>query len=91
MIGDDIEIACPKCNWQPDGGEYWQCECGHTWNTFETAARCPACNKQHEYTACIPHRGGCRSMSPHLEWYRNLDELLREELEAIMKEEEALT
>lgn len=88
MANKDIEIACPKCNWQPDGGEYWECNCGHNWDTFKTAARCPKCGMQHKMTACMPSfMGGCSKMSPHIDWYRNLDELLEEELEAINEEE----
>jgi hypothetical protein len=87
MIGDDLEIACPKCDWHPDGGKYWQCDCGHSWDTFTTAARCPKCNKQHKLTACMPpFMGGCSQLSPHLDWYKNLDELLREELEHVLEE-----
>lgn len=83
---EDLEIACPKCNWEPDGGAHWQCTCGHVWNTFDTAARCPSCRFQWKDTQCIDWVGGCGQSSPHLDWYRNLDELLREELEALAKE-----
>lgn len=82
----DLEIACPKCNWEPDGGEYWQCDCGQVWDTFTTAAKCPKCGKQHKQTACIPWAGGCTAMSPHLDWYRNLDDILRRNLEEINEE-----
>ncbi len=80
---EDVKIECPKCAWEPDGGAYWQCSCGHTWNTFETAARCPACSRQWEYTQCILHRGGCDKMSPHLDWYKGLDKWLENELRRI--------
>ena len=44
------KIACPKCEWEPDGGEYWGCSsCGHVWDTFKTAARCPSCGKQYHH------------------------------------------
>lgn len=76
----NVKIACPKCGWEPDGGAYWVCTCGHVWNTFDTAARCPRCSKQWTHTACIPHRGGCRSMPPHLDWYHDLDNWVREEV-----------
>ena len=79
----EVKIECPKCAWEPDGGSYWQCTCGHVWNTFATAARCPKCNKQWKNTACIPHKGGCYAYSPHLDWYKNLDEWLIEQLETI--------
>jgi len=77
------KIACPKCDWEPDGGEYWGCTCGHTWDTFKTAARCPACGKQYRYTQCIGYVGGCNQSSPHIDWYRHLDDWLREQLEQI--------
>jgi hypothetical protein len=38
--------------------------------------------------------GGCGKMSPHLEWYRNLDLLMEEEIELAiraMPKEEALS
>ncbi len=67
-----VEIACPKCEWKPDGGAYWQCSCGNVWNTFDTAGRCPNCPK---------HHGGCGKWSKHLDWYRNLDTQLKKEVE----------
>ena len=79
----EIKIACPKCNWEPDGGAYWGCDCGCVWNTFDTAAKCPQCGKQWEFTQCVPFKGGCPETSPHLEWYRGLDEWLLEQLESI--------
>jgi hypothetical protein len=82
-MASEVKIECPKCAWEPDGGAYWQCTCGHIWDTFSTAARCPVCAKQWEYTQCIPHRGGCVAMSPHLDWYKGLDRWLEEELASI--------
>jgi len=82
-----IEIACPKCNWEPDGGKHWQCSCGHIWNTFETFAKCPKCAKTWEDTICPPTPGGCDLWSKHLDWYRNLDSLMKEEIKKIFKEE----
>jgi len=73
---DNIRIRCPKCNWEPDGKPYWRCECGHVWNTFATGARCPKCHKVHEYTSCVLKAGGCREMSPHLDWYEGLDDIV---------------
>ncbi len=75
------KIACPKCNWEPDGGAHWMCSCGQQWNTFETAGRCPSCGKHWKYTQCIPHLGGCPEWSLHVDWYRDLDDWLEEELE----------
>lgn len=35
-------------------------------------------------TQCLgPQVGGCGEWSPHLDWYRNLDEWLKEEIEKI--------
>lgn len=80
----ELKIACPKCDWEPDGGAYWSCSnCGFIWNTFETIARCPQCNHQHEYTSCIPFRGGCTAYEPHLDWYKNLDDILEKEIQSI--------
>lgn len=76
----DIQIACPKCHWEPDGGAHWACTCGCVWNTFDTAATCPNCNKQWTHTACVPNKGGCTSMPPHVDWYRNLDDWVLEEV-----------
>jgi hypothetical protein len=100
-----LEIACPKCDWKPDGGAHWQCDCGHVWDTFSTGGRCPACRKVWQETHCpgyfflgmklsfIPP-GGCGKMSPHLDWYRNLDLMVGEALEVALRkvpEEEALS
>lgn len=79
----EVRIACPKCDWEPDGRPYWACDCGHIWNTFDTGGRCPSCRKQWEWTQCIQIAGGCNETSPHLDWYRGLDEWLREELAKI--------
>ena len=71
------KIACPKCDWEPDGKPYWQCDhCQTAFDTFETTAICPQCRKQFRDTQCI----ACRKFSPHLDWYRNLDAWLREQL-----------
>ena len=83
----EAEISCPKCRWEPDGGPYWQCRCGHQWNTFETAGKCPQCGKIWKDTMCpgpgFP--GGCGAWSPHIDWYHNLDEQVREALEESLK------
>lgn len=78
-----MHIRCPKCNWEPDGGAHWYCQCGHQWDTFSTAARCPGCGYQHEVTQCPDEPGGCSAFSPHLDWYEGLDEPVEE----IVKEE----
>ena len=68
---DEIEIKCPKCAWQPDGGYYWECACGMVWNTFETQGVCPKCNKRWLDTQCPGpgYPGGCGEWSPHVDWY----------------------
>ncbi|RYU96715.1 hypothetical protein [Emticicia agri] len=83
-----MKIRCPKCSWEPDGGKYWQCHCGHIWNTFETIGRCPSCHYQHEYTQCVPHAGGCDKKSPHLDWYEGLDKIVEEFIEEVFAEED---
>ncbi len=79
----DIKIACPKCEWEPSATDLWVCTCDHRWNTFDTAARCPNCNKQWKDTQCL----ACHKYAPHLDWYRGLDEALRKELAAIILRE----
>ena len=61
-------IRCPRCAWQPGREDRWSCGpggCGHVWNTFETAGRCPACDRKWTDTACLR----CGQWSPHEEWY----------------------
>jgi hypothetical protein len=77
-----VEIRCPKCNWEPDGGPYWQCSCGFKWNTFDTAGKCPNCLKVWVVTQCPP----CGKWSKHIAWYRNLDDEMRKEIEKILQE-----
>ena len=67
-----IIISCPHCQWQPDGGEYWLCTCGHRWDTFETMAECPSCNKKWDVTQCPLEPGGCLRISKHEDWYEIL-------------------
>jgi hypothetical protein len=76
----DMEIACPKCSWKPDGKPYWECDCGHVWDTFSTLGRCPACKKVWDETQCpkswpvlnwlVAGPSGCGCWSKHLDWYR---------------------
>ena len=80
---ENIEIRCPKCNWQPDGKPYWHCTCGQSWDTFATGARCPKCGKVWEDTQCVKHAGGCNAWSPHLDWYKGLDEVINKLKEEI--------
>lgn len=75
----NLQIECPKCSWEPAPEDTWECHCGHVWNTFDTAARCPSCHHQHELTQCL----SCHKMSPHLDWYKQLNQWLKELLESI--------
>jgi hypothetical protein len=59
------KIQCPKCHWKPGDADRWECVCQHSWNTFQTRGRCPACGKQWTETQC-PH---CGEWSPHEAWY----------------------
>ena len=76
-----IEIYCPHCHWEPDGGAHWQCNCGCVWDTFETAAVCPQCRRRWRYTDCPPAPGGCGARALHIDWYHGLDELVAELVE----------
>lgn len=81
---DNLHICCPKCSWEPDGGAHWQCTCGIVWDTFLTGARCPGCGKVWEYTQCVDRsKGGCTAMSPHLDWYQGLDDIVNKLKEEI--------
>jgi hypothetical protein len=71
-------IACPKCDWRPDGGPYWGCTCGHVWDTFATHGVCPACGKAWKVTKCIRYFG-CGQWSDHEDWYHDDDGLTVEE------------
>jgi len=62
-----VMIECPVCHWRPDGQAHWECTCGHSWNTFDTNAKCPNCNLQWEETGCP----NCGEMSPDKSWYVN--------------------
>jgi hypothetical protein len=39
-------IRCPLCGWSARKEDRWFCECGHSWNTFDTGGVCPACLQQ---------------------------------------------
>lgn len=60
-------IRCPKCAWQSRKESRWSCgePCFCLWNTFDTAGRCPRCNRVWLHTCCL----SCSQWSPHLEWY----------------------
>lgn len=82
---DSIKIRCPKCHWEPDGKPYWQCGCGHQFDAFVSAGTCPECGKDWEFTQCVDFAGGCNHVSPHLDWYGNLDKIV-EELKEVLRE-----
>lgn len=87
-MNNQIKIACPKCDWEPEARDMWQCSCGHIWNTFDTGGCCPNCKKQWKDTQCIGWRGGCNAWSPHIDWYRGLDEAIAELLKSIKEASE---
>lgn len=82
----EVEIFCPKCEWEPQASDRWQCSCGHLWNTFDTIGRCPSCSKVWEDTQCL----SCKKWSPHLDWYHNLDEITRRMIEEALAEHKVL-
>ena len=83
---DNIRIRCPKCSWEPDGLPHWRCSCGYRWDTFSTGGRCPSCHKVWEETQCVPPIiGGCLQLSPHLDWYEGLDDIINALKESIRK------
>ena len=47
-----------------------------------STAICPNCKKQFKDTQCI----ACSEFSPHLDWYRNLDAWLLQELQKIREQ-----
>lgn len=70
----ELQVKCPKCNWEPKDEAVWTCiSCGYDWNLFTTAARCPRCQEQNDDVYCIEWLGGCGEVSPHLDWYEGLD------------------
>ena len=82
----NLAIKCPKCHWEPDGKAYWQCSCGHVWDTFSTQGVCPKCHKRWQDTSCILHAGGCTAWSPHIDWYHiplDMEKLLEKKEEAL--------
>ena len=82
-MSSKIKILCPKCDWEPDGGSHWECTCSHIWNTFDTGGRCPRCGKVWEDTQCPT----CHKMSPHLDWYKGLDDHIKKLIEELVEQE----
>lgn len=64
-----MKIHCPLCAYRPHAGDRWICSpgCDTVWNTFETRALCPGCQKQWRVTACP----ACDITSPHDDWYHD--------------------
>ncbi len=58
-------IECPRCGWRPRPQSRWRCECGHTWNTFDTRGVCPSCGKTWTTTFCP----NCGESPDHQTWY----------------------
>ncbi|MEO5977292.1 MAG: hypothetical protein ABIS36_22435 [Chryseolinea sp.] len=81
----DVTVRCPKCEWKPGPDDKWKCSCGHQWNTFATAGRCPSCGKIWKDTQCFAPPLGCSQWSPHVDWYDGLDEIVRKLVEEIEK------
>jgi hypothetical protein len=74
-------IRCPACGWQPSPSSVWFCVaagepehfspgCGTAWNTFQTRGRCPGCEHQWRWTACL----SCGGWSRHEDWYIEEDD-----------------
>jgi hypothetical protein len=72
------KIRCPQCDWRPSPSSAWTCIqgrddspeppflwCGTTWNTFDTAGKCPGCAHQWTWTSCLQ----CHQWSLHEDWY----------------------
>ena len=72
------KIRCPRCQWVPSPASAWTCIlgpdvgpeppfswCGTSWNTFDTAGRCPGCQHQWTWTSCLR----CHEWSLHMDWY----------------------
>ncbi len=59
------KIRCPRCAYRPKASDRWQCDCGFTWNTFDTHGVCPACDHAWMETACP----ACHLWSAHEAWY----------------------
>ena len=79
MSENQNHIACPICDWEPNASSKWSCSCGFHWNTFDTAAKCPDCQKQWKTTQCH----SCHKHSLHEDWYKHLKTIIQQELEHI--------
>lgn len=74
--GASERIRCPQCEWAPDAGSLWSCDChdtpeppfrscGTMWHTFSTHGQCPGCGHQWLWTSCL----ACGEASRHDDWY----------------------
>jgi hypothetical protein len=82
---ENVKIECPNCHWEPDGGAYWQCTCGHVWDTFKTTAICPSCKKRWKVTQCPKFSSnGCGEVFLHEDWY-----VIPTDLESMLLEKES--
>jgi len=77
-----LNIACPKCDYEPQQHDVWTCACTHAWNTFDTHGQCPVCKRVWRQTQCPK----CHAWSPHHDWYRDLPAI--EVLEEALTEEQ---
>jgi len=79
---DFNRIRCPLCQWRPKPSHRWFCVpcgqpeyfddgCGACWNTFSTRGRCPGCQHQWRWTACLK----CAGWSRHEAWYEERTKL----------------
>ena len=78
-------IFCPICSWAPAAHDRWQCRpgCYTIWNTFETHARCPGCQKQWKVTYCL----ACGIGSLHEEWYHDDEQETERASEGVERDE----
>jgi Zn-dependent protease len=61
-----LDAACPTCGTPPLAAPLWSCdECGQSFDTFLTQARCPGCGKVFDSTRCLE----CYQAHPMEAWY----------------------
>ena len=79
-------IFCPVCSWAPQPHDRWCCRpgCYTVWNTFETRALCPGCQKQWAVTQCL----ACSIVSLHEDWYHDDAENTALESASVTRERE---
>lgn len=59
-------FACPSCKSPPPLGNLWRCgQCGQTFDTFSSQAKCPNCGTQYNTTQCLD----CGNAAPFAEWH----------------------